>query len=145
MLPRRKLDAHAVVDGVCHLAGEKAAPDQAVQAVLLARQVALDLLGCEGDIAGADGLVRVLRAGLRLILARRLGAVIRTVAPIDEVARRGLCLLGDAQRVGTHVGDQAHRALARDVDALIELLGDGHRAPGRHVELARGLLLQRGG
>ena len=80
--------------------------------------------------------MRVLRAGLRLILARRLGAVIRTVAPIDEVARRGLRLLGDAQRVGTHVGDQAHRALARDVDALIELLGDGHRAPGRHVELA---------
>lgn len=34
VLPRRKLDAHAVVDGVCHLAGEKAAPDQAVQAVL---------------------------------------------------------------------------------------------------------------
>ncbi len=54
------------------------------------------------------------------------------------------CHLREIERVGTHVGDETHRALARDVHALVELLGDGHGAARRHIELARGLLLQGG-
>ena len=47
-------------------------------------------------------------------------------------------------RVGAHVGDQADIALA-NVDALVELLRQAHRALGGEAELARGLLLQRRG
>ena len=39
-------------------------------------------------------------------------------------------LFGEVGRVGTHVGDQAHPALARQVDALVELLRDPHRTVG---------------
>ena len=138
---RHNLRAHAVVHGVRHLGGQKAAPDQAVQTVLLTRQITLDLLGRQVDVRGADGLVRVLRAGLGLVVAGGLGIVALPVAPQNKRLRCGDGLFGDAQRVGTHVGDETHRALARDVHALIELLGDGHGAARRHVELARGLLL----
>ena len=138
---RHDLCAHAVIHGVRHLRGQKPAPDQAVEAVLLAREVALDLLGRQVDVRGADGLVRVLRAGLGLVMAGGLGVVGLPVAAQDEGLRRGDGLFGDAQRVGTHIGDETHRALARDVHALVELLGDGHGAARRHVELARGLLL----
>lgn len=77
---RHDLRAHAVIHGVRHLGGQKAAPDQAVQAVLLTRQVALDLLGRQVDVRGADGLVRVLRAGLGLVVAGGLGIVALPVA-----------------------------------------------------------------
>ena len=53
---------------------------------------------------------------------------------------------GYGEGVGTHIGDQTHGALALNVHAFIELLGDGHSAPGRHIQLAGGLLLEgRGG
>ena len=80
MSARHDLRAHAVIHSVRHLGGQKAAPDQAVQAVLLARQVALDLLGRQVDVRGADGLVRVLRAGLGLVVAGGLGIVALPVA-----------------------------------------------------------------
>ena len=86
--------------------------------------------------------MRVLCAGLGLVVAGSLGVVVLPVAAENEGLCRGNGLLGDAQRVGTHIGDETHRALARDVNALVELLGDGHGAARRHIELARGLLLQ---
>ena len=135
------LRAHTVVHGVRHLGGEETAPDQAVEAVLLACQVALDLLWRQVDIRRANGFVRVLCAGLGLVVAGSLGVVVLPVAAENEGLCRGNGLLGDAQRVGTHIGDETHRALARDVNALVELLGDGHGAARRHIELARGLLL----
>ena len=45
-------------------------------------------------------------------------------------------LRAQVHRVGTHVGDEA---------ALVELLGHAHRGVGAEVQLAAGLLLQRGG
>ena len=63
--------------------------------------------------------------------------------PLLEVAPRHVDrLFGEIGRVGTHVGDQAHPALARQVDALVELLGNPHRAVGRHAQPAAGGLLQ---
>ena len=137
--------ADAVVHGVCHLTGQEAAPDQPVQAILLAGQVALHLLRGQGDAAGPDGLVGVLRPGLGLVLLGGLRAVGRAVAALDEAARRCLGLVGDTQGVGTHIGDQTHGALAADVHALIQLLGDGHGPAGGHVQLPGGLLLHGGG
>ncbi|CAN4039171.1 Acetylornithine aminotransferase, partial [Dysosmobacter welbionis] len=140
---RLDLHGHAVVHGVGHLAGQKAAPHQAVEAVLLAGQVLFQLLRRPVDVAGADGLVGVLGARLGLV-AVGLG-VMFAVAARNEGLGGGQGLLTDPQGVGTHIGDEAHGALALDIHALVQLLGDGHGPPGRHGELAGRLLLHGGG
>ena len=89
--------------------------------------------------------MRVLRAGLGLEAAGLVGIIFRAVAADDEVPRGGERVLGQAQGVGTHIGDQADAALPRDLHALVELLGDGHGAPRRHGQAAARLLLQGGG
>ena len=136
---------HAVIDGIGHLAGDKAAPDQPVEPVLLGAQIPLDLVRGQKHIAGTDGLVGVLCPGLGLEVAGILGTVAVSIAPEDELSHVSQGLLADAQAVGTHVGDEAHGALPGDVHALVELLGDGHGPPGGHVQLPAGLLLEGGG
>ena len=135
------LHGDAVIHGVGHLAGQEAAPDQSVEAVLLRRQVALHLLRRQRRVGGTDGLVGVLGPGLGLVLPGHVGAIGRAVAGLYQLAGLGLGLVGDTQRVGTHIGDQTHGALAGDVHALIQLLGNGHGPTGRHIQLAGGLLL----
>ena len=66
-----RVDLHGVIERVGHLAGDKAAPDQLIEPVLLLGQVVLDGLRVEPDVARANGLVRVLRA---LLLRKRRGA-----------------------------------------------------------------------
>ena len=139
------LDRDVVVHGVGHLAGGKAAPDEAVEHILLARQIAAHQLGREVDVRRAYGLVGVLRPGAGLEAARLCRAVGLAVVGLYEAARGGDRLLAQPQGVGSHIGYEAYRALARDVHALVELLGDAHRAPGRHAQAAGGLLLESGG
>ena len=139
------LHRHAVINGVGHLAGHETTPDQPVEPVLLAGQVLFHLLRRPVHVAGADGLVGVLGCGFCLVAVRALGGiVVRAVTAQNELPGGGNGLLGKPQGVGSHIGDEAHGALALDVHALIELLGDGHGAPGRHGELAGGLLLHGG-
>ena len=89
-----RVDLHGVIACIGHLAGDEAAPDQLVQPILLARQVCLNALGVEPDIAGANGLMRVLRAGLGLEVPRRAGVILGAVVPDDEVLRGGKRFLG---------------------------------------------------
>ena len=137
------LHGHAVVHGVGHLAGHEAAPNQAVEPVLLPGEVGFQILRGPADVAGADGLVGVLGIGLGLI-AVGFGVGV-PVAAQDKALGLRQGLLGKAQGVGTHIGDKAHGALPGDVHALIELLGDGHGPPGGHAQLPGGLLLHGGG
>ena len=60
------------------------------------------------------------------------------------VVRLELGRPGQVDRVGSHVGDEAG-GLAVDLDALVQALGDRHRAFGSVAELAAGLLLHRAG
>ena len=140
-----RLYGDAVIYRVCHLACRKAAPDQAVQPVLLLRQILTQKLRRKIYIRGTYGLVRILRAGLGLEMAGCCRAVALSVARCDIRARRAERLVRKTQRVGTHVGDETHAALSAYLHALIELLRDGHGAARRHAEAARRLLLQRGG
>lgn len=139
------IDHHVIIDGVCHLARRKAAPDQAVQAVLLRREILFHALRREIHVARADGFVRVLRARLGLIAAGFAVIVLLAVKAADKAARGGHGFLGKAQRVGTHIRDKADRAFAGDIHAFVELLRDAHRAPRRESQTAARLLLQRGG
>ena len=71
--------------------------------------------------------MRVLRIGLRLVVDRLLGQVVGPELLADELAHVGQRLIGDARRVGSHVGDEADGALTRQLDTLVELLRDHHR------------------
>ena len=139
------IDHHVIIDGICHLARRKAAPDQAVQAVLLRREILFHTLRREIHVARTDGFVRVLRARLGLIAAGFAVIVLFAVKAADKAARGGHGFLGKAQRVGTHIGDKTDRAFAGDIHAFVELLRDAHRAPRREPQTAARLLLQRGG
>ena len=73
------------------------------------------------------------------------GVIVLTVVLNDIGAGGGKSLLRETEGVGSHIGDQAHAALTAELHAFIELLGNGHGAPGRHAQTAGGLLLQGGG
>ena len=85
----------------------------------------------------------VLGAGLARVDAGLGGQVLLAVFLGDEVAGGLDGLRGHAGRVGAHVGDEAHGALA-EVRTFIEALGVLHRAADAHLELLGGLLLQLG-
>ena len=129
-----------------HLAGDKAAPDQLVQLVLVAGQKALDVVRRQIDVGRTDRLVRVLRAVLGLKDARLARIVRLAEAAEDIVSRRIRRFRRQTQGVGSHIGDQTGQAVLTQLDAFIQLLRGGHRALWHHVQLARRLLLQgRGG
>ena len=145
MDPRRNVNGHTVIHGVFHLAGQKAAPDQLVQSVLLPREVALHLLRRQRHVAGSNGFMGILRVGLGFVVPGLGGVVILAVPSKNKVLGGSQRLLADAQGVGSHIGNQTHGPLPRDVHAFIELLGDGHGAPGGHAQLPGRVLLEGGG
>ncbi len=135
-----------VVDGGHHLARHEAVPDQLVELVLLFLEVLLDGVGVDVDAGRADGLVGVLRAllGLEDVVLRR--DELLAVDLLDLGADLGDGVVADARRVRTHVGDEADRAaVALEVDALVEALGDLHGPLGAEVQVAGGVLLELGG
>ena len=75
-------------------------------------------------------------------LGDRVGLAILGLHQLGDLTERRI---GDRDRVGSHVGDQADRAVAGEVDTFIEALRDLHRPAGAEPQLARGLLLQRRG
>ena len=66
----------------------------------------------------------VLGTGAGLVDPAGGGEVVLAVGLLDIGGRGGRRFVGDPQRVGTHIGDQAHRPKLGQVDALIEGLGD---------------------
>ena len=83
--------------------------------------------------------------GLGLVDLHRLGQGLVAEVPGDDLAQLGRGFLRQRGGVGTHVGDQADVALFADRHALVQPLRHAHGAAGGETELARGLLLQRGG
>ena len=135
-------DSDVIIPRVCHLACGEASPDKAVEPVLLLREILAHKLRREVHVRRADGLMRVLRAGLGLEVPGRAGVILRAVVPDDEVLRSCKRFLGETEGVGTHIGDKADAAVPAYLNALIELLGDGHGAARGHAQPARGLLLE---
>ena len=64
------------------------------------------------------------------------------VGPGDVLSGSCHSLIGDAEAVGTHIGDEAHGAVAGDVHAFVQRLGSPHGAGGRKAQTAGCLLLQ---
>ena len=89
--------------------------------------------------------MRVLRALLRLVDVGLRGDELRPVALLDLGPRLGDRVVADAGRVGTHVRDEADgAAVALEIDAFVQRLGDLHRPLGAEVEVARRVLLELG-
>ena len=129
-------DRHRLADGVLHLRGDGAHPDQLVEPELLAGQARLGR-GAERLARRADRLVRLLGVlDLGGVGARGVGEVLGAVELAHLRAGRVHGRARQRGAVGTHVGDVA---------VLVEPLGDRHGHAGGHAELAAGLLLQRGG
>ena len=128
-------DRRRVAEGVGHLRGDRALPNQVVQRQLLLRQGTSHLARRAEVVAGGtDRLVRLLRA-LRggAVQARRLGHGLGPVELGGLLAGGVNRLAGQGRGVGTHVGD---------VTGLVEGLGGAHRRGRVPVQLARRLLLE---
>ena len=128
-------DRRRVAEGVGHLRGDRALPDQVVQGQLLLRQGTCHLAGRAEVVAGgADRLVRLLRALRRgAVQARGVGHGLGPVELGGLLAGGVDRLAGQGRGVGTHVGD---------VTGLVEGLGGAHRRGRVPVQLARRLLLE---
>ncbi len=131
-------DAHGdgVAEGVGHLAGQRALPDQPVQRQLVAVELAGDLLRRAQRRRRADRLVRLLGVlHPRRVATRRRRQERRRRTRTAIVAAHGVQrLLGQHDGVGAHVGDVA---------ALVQTLGDAHHLRRRPAQLPAALLLQR--
>ena len=121
---------------VSHLRGDGALPDELVERLLVAVELAAHLVGEPEPLAGGpDRLVRLLRVlDLAVVLARGAGNVVGTVELLRLRPRGVERCVGQRRRVGAHV---------RDVAALVQALGDAHRRLRREAELAARLLLER--
>src|SRR3954453_15183467 len=137
------VDADLIELRLGHLGRDGALPDQGVQAELVAVQHSRHPWGCAHRAGRADRLVRLLRVAAPRLVPTRLGDRVRlAVLGLDELRDLAERRIGDRHGVGTHVGDQANRALTGQVDPLVQALRDLHRAPRAEAELARSLLLQ---
>ena len=127
-----------------HLRGQRALPDQAVQAQLVGGDHPGQRIRVAVERGRPDRLVGFLGA-LRLgLVDPALGhRERRPVALADDLAGLAHGHPGDRRRVGPHVGDEPDMAVRR-VDALVQPLGDRHRPLRAVGQLAAGLLLEGG-
>ena len=121
--------------GVGHLRGDGALPDELVEGVVLPAQLPCHLgRGPKAVTGGTDGLVCLLGVlHLALVVARRIGDVVRPVEIPGLLAGGGERGIRQGGAVGAHVGDVA---------VLVEALGDPHRVAAVEPQLPGGLLLE---
>ena len=103
-----------------------------------------DAGGCSREV-GTDRLVGVLGGFPVPEDVGRLRQVRGAVLLADVVPDGGHRLVGDADRIGPHVGDEADEPRPGDLHSFIEGLGDHHRPPRLHPQRLRRLLLELGG
>ena len=143
IVPRRNLRSNRIVDGGGHLTRRKALPDQRIEAQLVAVQIRFDIRRRTHDARRADALMRVLCLLSHHIDIRMRGNIVLAIC-LAEIAA---CLIHgearDTRRIRSHVGDKPRRTMTPKYNALVELLGNHHRAPRGKAKLARGILLQR--
>jgi len=138
-----KFDADCVERGRHHLRGDGAFPDQLVQAAAIVIEKARHAGRRAQGRGRPDRFMRFLRVlGFGLVFVGRIGHRAGTEVARDHIAQLGHRLVGQADRIGTHVADQADRALVAQGDTLVQLLRHAHGARGGKAEFACGFLLQ---
>ena len=132
-------------DAAGHLAGHGALPDQGVQPQLIPVQKLAHLFRGPVHAGGPDGLMGLLGILPATVHIGLLGQVAVAVVLPHIIPDLRHCRRGQVHRVGTHVGDQAHRTLPSQGDPFVQLLGQHHDLLRGEVQLLVGLLLQAGG
>ena len=142
-----QVDAHPVEPGRRHLAGERAAPDQAVEPRRVPVEMACNRFGRAPEIRRTDRLVglpcvaRPRPETLRPEGPRPRRDAIRAEAFPDDRARLGHRRRRHRGRIGARIGDEPH-GLAAQIDPLVETLGDGHGLADAEAEPAERRQLQ---
>ena len=128
---------HRGADGIGHLRGKRALPDEAIQRQFLAIQLGGHLVGCAQRGGGPDALVGLLSV-LHLVreVSDGLGDMRLAVDTLDLGAHCPECLLRQRHAVGTHIRDEA---------TLVEALCKAHHLGSRQAQLSAALLLERRG
>ena len=88
------------------------------------------------------GILGVLLGFEHTGLGQRIGL---SIGSADVLIRLRQRLIGNTQRVGSHIGDQTHRSQAVDLHTFIQLLGHLHGPLGLIAQTAGSILLERGG
>ena len=137
-----QFDPHPLDPGRGHLAGQRAAPDQAVEPRRVPVEMARDRFGSAPEARGPDrlmGLLRVARPGPE---GPRPGRdAVRAEALRDRRARLGDGGPRHRGRIRARIGDEA-RGLGAELDALVEPLGDRHGLADPEAEPAERRQLQ---
>ena len=136
-------DGHVFRFDRFHLAGQEAVPNECIQAQLIAGQEFRHLVRRQFQRRRTDGFMRILTGLFGLVDAGLVGDVFFAVVRRNELPRGLDHIIVDADRVRTHVGNEADVALVAHIEAFIELLGQHHRLLGAEVELADTFLLHR--
>ena len=131
----QNVDRRALQFRALHLAGDRARPDEFVELRLLGLEMTGDVARSLRHVGRADRLVRLLRVlGLGGIFARRRRHVVVAEVLGDDAPSRRDRLGRKIDAVGTHIGNEAGRAVA-DIDAFVEALRELHGARRREAEL----------
>ena len=122
---------------IFHLAGDGSFPDQVVEPEVISFELSFELFGTPELGRWPDGLVGLLGVlDLVLVETGLGGKVFCSVEFRHQSANTRDSLLGQADRVGTHVGD---------VPVLVQPLGRAHGSLCRHAKLPVSILLQGAG
>ena len=128
-----------------HLARQGAVADEGVEPCLVALEPPLEALGRAGEVRRPDRLMRLLHVARARTVDTRIAGQVRLSEVLQhDSPRRAERRLRQRHAVGAHVGDEPC-VLAAEVDALVERLGERHRALDAEAEPARRLLLHRRG
>ena len=143
VLPRVDVHARVLEARRGHLRGDRALPDHRVEAELVRLQEPLHAIGRARHVGRPDRLVGLLRAlRPRLVVTRLVECVGNAEFAHDDVPGLLQRALGDVQRVGPHIRDEANGSARAHRDAFVQLLREDHRALHRVAELPRRLLLE---
>ena len=131
-----------IQQSICHLAGDKAFPDQTVQLILIRSQAGLYPFRCHVRHRRTNGFVSVLCVFLGLIISAFRRQVLCTVFSGHIVRGCLLCLCGNPQTISTHVGNQTHCPQSVDVHAFVQFLCHFHGTLGLKAQPVGSVLLE---
>ena len=108
-----------LINGLCHLAGEKTIVDQFINSVLIGGCILLNHLGCDFKICGADRFMCILRTFLGFKVTA--GSWIIIIAEVfNDVVFGCICrIIRNTQRVGSHIGDQTDGPKALNINSFV--------------------------
>src|SRR5579862_416621 len=138
------VDGGLVENGRKHLRSDEALPDQLIKLEEIVVQIFANVLGCAGDVGGANGFVGFLRVFLRLVVVGLFREIVGAEALRNEFADLREGVLRNVNRVGAHVGDERDGAFGAEFDTFVEALGDAHGALGGVAQAVVGRLLELG-